>query len=80
MERSEDRAKGLLRLQGCQGAREVEAPVAMGVSEAGHELAAKDFAQDGDRQEEARPGVDPSGAVWCQAAHRHDAVDVRMVL
>ena len=52
----------------------------MRVSEAGHELAAKNLAQDGDRQEEARPGVDPLRAVWCHAAHRHDTMDVGMVL
>ena len=49
-------------------------------SEAGHELAATELPKDGDRQEEARAGVDPSRAGWRQAAHWHDAMDVGGVL
>jgi hypothetical protein len=80
IQRSQEGAKGGIRLQRRQRAREIEAPLSKGRPDAGHELAAKDFPQDRDRQEEARTGVDPPGAVRGQAAHRHDAVDVRMVL
>ena len=44
------------------------------------ELAAKDAAQNPDRQEEARRGGNPSGAVESEATARHDAMDVGMVL
>ena len=47
---------------------------------AGDELAPKDLPQHGNREEEARPRVDPLGAIRRQAASRHDAVDVGMVL
>ena len=43
-------------------------------------LPRKTFPKDRNRQEEARAGVDPSGAVWREAAHRDDAVDVGMML
>jgi hypothetical protein len=63
-----------------EGAREIEAAVAKRVSKAGDHLAAKEFPQDQDREEETRASMDPPGAVRRQAAHRHDAVDVGMVL
>jgi hypothetical protein len=77
---SEKGTKGRLRLQRRQGAREIEAPLSKGSPEAGHELATKECPQNRDREEEARTGVDPPGAVRRQAAHRDDAVDVGMVL
>ena len=43
IERSEKGAKGHLRLQRGEGAREIEPAVAKAVSEASHELAAKDL-------------------------------------
>ena len=77
---SDERAKGRIQLQRRQRAREIEAPRSKGIPEAGDELAAKEFPQDRDREEETGTGVDPPGAVRRQAAHRDDAMDVGMVL
>ena len=76
----EEGAESAGRVQRCQAAREMEATVAKGVSDTGDELAPKQLAEDGNRQEEARPRVNPLGAIRRQSASRHDAVDVGMVL
>jgi hypothetical protein len=44
------------------------------------ELAAEDFAECPDRQEEAWRGIDPSGTIESQAAGRNDVVDMGMML
>src|ERR1700684_3787673 len=44
------------------------------------ELATEDSAQCVNRQEEARRGIDPSGAIESQAAGRNDVVDMGMML
>ncbi len=52
----------------------------MGFSQTGDQFAAKEFPEDGNREEEARAGVKPAGAVWRETAHGDDAMDVGMVL
>src|SRR5277367_6141042 len=44
------------------------------------ELAAEDAAQDMNRQEEARGGCDPSGAIGGETTARHHAVNMGMML
>jgi hypothetical protein len=64
---SDESAKGRIQLQRRQRAREIEAPRPKGIPEAGDELAAKEFPQDRDREEEAWTGMDPPGAARRQA-------------
>lgn len=59
---------------------ELELALKQKLLEFGGELAAEDAAENPDRQEEARGGCNPSGAVEGEATAWHDAVDVRMVL
>ena len=56
-----------------------ECPAAKAVSK-GEELAPEHAAEDADRQEETRTIGHPAGAVGRQAATRHDAMDVGVVL
>ena len=63
IERSEEGAKGHVRLQQFQGTWEIEAAVSKRVSDAGDELATKEFSEDRNRQEETWARVDPSRAV-----------------
>ena len=51
-----------------------------GATESGDELAAEDTAEHADGQEEGRPGGDPSGVIWCEAAGGNDTVDMGMKL
>ena len=63
IEGSEEGAKGRLRFQRCERAREIEAAVSTGIAKAGHELATKELPEHRDREKEARACVDPPCAV-----------------
>ena len=80
IEGSEKRTEGLLGRQRSELAGKGEATLATRLAETGDELAPIDLPQHGNREEEAGPGVDPPGPVRGHAAHRHDAVDVGMML
>ena len=71
--------KGALVGESLEVARQSERPGAKRVPETGDDLAAKDPAQDLDREKEGRARVHPPRAVGREAARGHDAVHVRMV-
>src|SRR4029450_13167400 len=80
IERSQKRPEGDARRERGEAAWKRQATVPEGLAQAGDELAPKQLPEDGNREEEARPRVDPAGPVWRQSAHGHHAVDVGMML
>ena len=80
VEGSEKRTEGLFGRQRSELARKGKAALATRLAETGDELAPIDLPQHGNWEEEVGPGVDPPGPVRGHAAHRHDAVDVGMML
>ncbi len=59
---------------------ETEFVLRVQVPEAIHELAAKHFPENTDRQEELLSGIDPPGVIWSKSSGGHDTVGMGMVL